>query len=37
MFRLLKAIFRLNIKRYIQGLSGGIVDISGGGSMDYSE
>jgi len=42
MFRLLEAIFRLNVKTYIacihiQGVSGGIVNILGGGSMEYSE
>jgi hypothetical protein len=26
-----------NIKNIIQGVSGGIVNILGGGSMDYSE
>jgi len=34
------AIFRVGsarIKIYIQGVSGGTVNILGGGSMDYSE
>jgi hypothetical protein len=42
MFRLLEAIFRLNVKKYmacihIQDVLGGVVNIVGGGSMDYSE
>ena len=29
MFRVLKAVFKLNVKQYMQGVSGGMDNISG--------